>query len=108
MADPSGLESMTSPMRDDRNRGQKNILSSEGTVVHEEELNVVDVLDEERLVAGRSHVTSLLVGTITNLNPPNPSTIAHSCIQCNILRSPPQSKAIKEGYSVPTAWQPGP
>jgi hypothetical protein len=35
--------------------------------VHEEELDVVDVADEEGLVAGGHHVAGLLVGTIADL-----------------------------------------
>jgi hypothetical protein len=36
--------------------------------VHEEELDVVDVADEEGLVAGGHHVAGLLVGTIADLD----------------------------------------
>lgn len=46
---------------------RSHILSSVGAVVHEQELNVLGVLDEEGLVAGRSQVAGLLVGTVTNL-----------------------------------------
>lgn len=74
--------------------------------MHEEQLNVVDVLDEKRLVAGRSHVAGLLVRTVTDLNPPNPSTTAHSDVIFCARRHNP--KAIKEEYSVPRAWQPDP
>jgi hypothetical protein len=35
--------------------------------VHEEELKVLDVVDEESLVAGGHHVTGLLVGTVADL-----------------------------------------
>jgi len=35
--------------------------------VHEEELNVLGVVDEESLVAGGHHVLGLLVGSITDL-----------------------------------------
>jgi hypothetical protein len=34
--------------------------------VHEEELNVLGVVDEESLVAGGHHVAGLLVGTVTD------------------------------------------
>lgn len=47
--------------------GCKNVLSGEDLVVHEEELDVVDVLDEESLVAGRHHVLGSLVGAIADL-----------------------------------------
>lgn len=43
-------------------------LSSVGAVVHQEELDVGNVLDEESLVAGRGHVAGLLVGTVSNLS----------------------------------------
>jgi hypothetical protein len=46
------------------------VLSSEGAVVHEKELNVGGVLDEEGLVSGGSHVTGLLVGSVSDLKPP--------------------------------------
>lgn len=42
-------------------------LSGEGLVVHEEEVNIADVVDEESLVARWHHVASLLVGTETDL-----------------------------------------
>lgn len=35
--------------------------------MHEEELNLGGVVDEESLVAGRHHVAGLLVGTVTDL-----------------------------------------
>jgi hypothetical protein len=35
--------------------------------VHEQQLNVLSVVDEESLVAGRHHVAGLLVGTETDL-----------------------------------------
>lgn len=41
-------------------------LSSVGAVVHEKELNVLGVLDEESLVAGGHHVLGLLVGAIAD------------------------------------------
>jgi hypothetical protein len=34
--------------------------------VHEKELNVLGVVDEESLVAGGHHVAGLLVGTVTD------------------------------------------
>lgn len=43
-----------------------NVLSSVGAVVHEEELDVLGVVDEESLVAGGHHVAGLLVGTETD------------------------------------------
>jgi hypothetical protein len=35
--------------------------------VHEKELDILDVADEEGLVAGRHHVAGLLVGAIADL-----------------------------------------
>ena len=46
---------------------QGNVLSSIGLVVHEEELDILDVADEESLVAGGHHVAGLLVGAIADL-----------------------------------------
>lgn len=43
-------------------------LSGEGLVVHQEEVDVADVVDEEGLVAGGHHVAGLLVGAETNLS----------------------------------------
>lgn len=42
-------------------------LGGVGAVVHHEELEVLDVVDQEGLVAGGHHVTGLLVGTVANL-----------------------------------------
>lgn len=36
--------------------------------MHQEQLNVLGVVDEESLVAGGHHVAGLLVATITNLS----------------------------------------
>lgn len=44
-----------------------NVLSGVGPVVHEEELDIVDVVDEESLVARGHHVLGLLVGAIADL-----------------------------------------
>jgi hypothetical protein len=44
-----------------------NVLSGVGAVVHEQQLNVLGVVDEESLVAGGHHVLGLLVATITDL-----------------------------------------
>jgi hypothetical protein len=43
-------------------------------VVHEEEVNVVFVVDEESLVAGGSHVTGLLVGSVADRGHGNGAT----------------------------------
>ena len=47
--------------------GLWDVLSSVGAVVHEEELDVLNVVNEESLVAGGHHVLSLLVATVTDL-----------------------------------------
>lgn len=44
----------------------RNALSSVSPVVHEEEINVLGVVNEESLVAGGHHVAGLLVGTETD------------------------------------------
>jgi hypothetical protein len=43
-------------------------LSGVGGVVHEEEINVGDVVDEEGLVAGRHEMASFPVGAVSNLD----------------------------------------
>jgi hypothetical protein len=43
------------------------LLGGVGLVVHEEEVEVAGVVDEESLVAGGHHVAGLLVGTVANL-----------------------------------------
>lgn len=43
-------------------------LGSVDTVVHEQEVNVLGVVDEESLVAGGHHVASLLVRAETDLS----------------------------------------
>lgn len=45
-----------------------NVLGSEGLVMHEEKVNITDVVDEEGLVSGWHHVAGLLVGSKTNLS----------------------------------------
>jgi hypothetical protein len=47
--------------------GGNHILGGIGLVVHEEELDVLDVADEEGLVARGHHVLGLLVGAIADL-----------------------------------------
>ena len=47
--------------------GASHVLGGVGLVVHEEELDVVDVVDEESLVARGRHVAGLLVGAIADL-----------------------------------------
>ena len=53
-------------------------LSGEGLVVHEEEVNIADVADEESLVAGWHHVASLLVGSETDLRKKKVSSMFRS------------------------------
>jgi hypothetical protein len=47
-----------------------NVLSGEDLVVHQEELDVLDVADQEGLVARGHHVLGLLVGAIADLELP--------------------------------------
>ena len=42
-------------------------LGGEGLVVHQEEVDIADVVDEESLVSGWHHVAGLLVGTESDL-----------------------------------------
>lgn len=44
------------------------VLSGVCAVVHEEELDVLGVLDEEDLVAGGDHVSRLLVAAVADLS----------------------------------------
>lgn len=44
-----------------------NVLGGVGPVVHQEELDVVDVVDDEGLVARGHHELGLLVGAIADL-----------------------------------------
>ena len=71
----------------------ENVLGSVGLVVHEEELDVLDVADKEGLVAGGHHVLGLLVGAIADLwwcekegpsaiAPPNANRSAQVCPSC--------------------------
>lgn len=57
---------------------QGDVLSSVGAVVHQEQLHVLGVVDEEGLVAGGHHVTGLLVATITDLS--NIASYQHSLL----------------------------
>lgn len=53
--------------------GGCDILGGKGAVVHKEEVNIADVVDEEGLVARGHHVASLLVGAVSNLHNRRPS-----------------------------------
>lgn len=46
---------------------RQNILGSESLVVHEEQVNVPGVVNQESLVPRWHHVASLLIGSETNL-----------------------------------------
>lgn len=48
-------------------RKKNNVLGGVAAVVHQEELNVLGVADEERLVAGGHHVPGLSVGAEADL-----------------------------------------
>jgi len=41
-------------------------LGGKGLVVHEQEIHIVNVVDKERLVAGRHHMSGLLIRTVSN------------------------------------------
>lgn len=45
----------------------EDVLGSVGSVVHQQQLEVLDVVDEESLVAGGGQEASLLVGSVANL-----------------------------------------
>jgi hypothetical protein len=64
-----GLVALRPGKRKRRKARGVNILSGVCPVVHEKELNVLGVLDEECLVAGGHHVAGLLVATVTDLYP---------------------------------------
>lgn len=49
------------------NGRKKNVLSGVGSVVHHQQLDVLDVVDQEGLVARGHHVAGFLVGAETNL-----------------------------------------
>ncbi len=44
-----------------------HVLCGEGGVVHEEKVNIGDVVDNESLVAGWHHVAGLPVGAVSDL-----------------------------------------
>ena len=46
---------------------REGVLGGKGLVVHEKEVNIGDVVDEESLVAGRHHVACLPVGAVSDL-----------------------------------------
>lgn len=47
--------------------GLIDVLSGIGSVVHQEQLDILGVVDDEGLVAGGHHVAGLLVGAVANL-----------------------------------------
>lgn len=47
--------------------GLSGVLSGVGLVVHQQELDILDVVDDEGLVAGGHHVAGLLVGAESDL-----------------------------------------
>jgi hypothetical protein len=48
-------------------REDQNILSSEDSVVHEEQVDIIDVADKESLVSGWDQMSCFLVGAVSNL-----------------------------------------
>jgi hypothetical protein len=55
-----------------------DILGGVGAVVHEEQFDVLNVVDEEALVAGGHHVPGLLVGAEADL--PSVFMLANPCL----------------------------
>lgn len=53
--------------------GGFDVLGGKGAVMHEEKVNVADVVDEEGLVARGHHVAGLLVGAVSDLHERRPS-----------------------------------
>ena len=64
-----------------------------GSVVHEEELDILDVADKEGTVAGGDHESGLLVGAVADLQKKRNISI------------PPQNSQSLQGENVPRAWQ---
>lgn len=50
-----------------KDRACRGVLSGVGLVVHQQQLDVLDVVDDESLVAGGHHVAGLLVGAESDL-----------------------------------------
>jgi hypothetical protein len=86
-------------------------LCSVGEVVHEEEVDVARVLDEEGLVAGGHQMAGLLVGTVTDLEA---STVNAAVGRKQISIRGPFSSSIhlftepSRLCVAPLAWPPGP
>jgi hypothetical protein len=49
----------------------RHILGGIGAVMHEEHIDVLEVVDEERLVSGGYQVARLLVGAVSDLAGPS-------------------------------------
>lgn len=68
----------------------RNLLCGEGSVVHEEEFDITDVVYQESLVARGHHVAGFLVGSVTNLHHPNQrlpqSRTARGSKSCRLLQ----------------------
>lgn len=78
--------------------------------MHEQQLDILDVVDDESLVAGGHHVAGLLVGAIADLNSRRKPIISIIVL----LADPPRSLAppmfpcagrIIVERNVPRAWQ---
>ena len=57
--------------------------------MHEEKVELGSVVDEESLVAGRHHVTGLLVGTVTDLD--KETSVSVLLFLCLFRKSDPAS-----------------
>lgn len=57
-------------------KNRSNVLSGVGSVVHQQQLNILNVVDEESLVAGGHHVAGLLVVSVSDL-----SLLAHQYVK---------------------------
>ena len=78
-----------------------NVLGSECAVVHQEQVNIAGVLDEERLVTGRHHVAGLLVGAVSNLkiHPiPRQRLFHHHCHDHQQINCPHRQKQAGLSY----------
>lgn len=54
------------------------VLGGEGLVVHEEEVDIAGVVDDESLVAAGHQVAGLLVGSVTDLRNPSAKVPKHT------------------------------
>ena len=65
-----------------------SLLGGVGLVVHEEEVEVTGVVDEESLVAGGHHVAGLLVAAVANLSENSTSATSSRKFSTALFRRP--------------------